>query len=322
MIFFFDSDSYASRLMFYDLKTLENVVETSSIYDIKIPILRWLNKLHVSLELNRLVELPFKRIWGSYSLLEKYKNVSGEKIAVFTNVSIGKISLDYLRELQTDYGFKVVLVGVDSCLDNKLSPLIFTSKFKFDLLYTFDEADSLNYGFRFTNTLYSKREDIVPSAVQSDLFFIGRAKDRLQKLQSIASQCVRDSIKPNFSILINNTDQQPINGVKYIDKVVPYDQVLPQILSSKCLLDIVQEGQDGLTMRVYEAIFYNKKLITNNKSVKKLKYYNPEYIQVVDSLDEINVRWIDEGGFVDYHYQGDYSPIHLIEQIQNDLYQV
>ena len=319
MIFLFDSDSYASQLMFCDLKKSKKVIETSIVYDIENPMLRWFNKLHVSLELNRLVKLPLKKIWGKYSILEKYKNVSGEKIAVFTNVSIGKISLDYLRALQTNYGFKVVLVGVDSCLDKILSPLNFTSKFKFDLVYTFDEADSRNYGFRFTNTLYSKRNDIVPSTLHSDLFFIGRAKDRIQKLQSIASQCVRESIMPNFSILINNKNQQPINGVKYIDQVVPYDQVLPQILSSKCLLDIVQEGQDGLTMRVYEAIFYNKKLITNNKSVKKLKYYNPDYMQVVDSLDEINIRWINEGGSVDYHYQGDYSPIHLIEQIQNDL---
>lgn len=305
--------------MFNDLKKSEDVLETSKLYDIKNPILRFLNKIHVSLEVNHVIHLPFKSIWGKYSILEKFKYAEGVKVAIFTNVSIGKITLDYLKLLQSNYGYKIVLIGVDSCLDKRLSPLLFTNKFNFDMVYTFDESDSKKYGFRFTNTLYSKRNDITPSSKKSDLFFIGRAKDRLAKLQAIAKLCVSNSLNPNFSILISDRKQEQIKGVKYIDKVIPYDKVLPQIISSKCVLDIVQEGQVGLTMRVYEAIFYNKKLITNNQSVKKLRYYRPDYMQVINSLDEIDVNWIKYGGDVDYHYQVDYSPIHLIEQIKKDL---
>lgn len=318
--FLFDSGSYASRLMFYDLLKSEGVIETSRIYSIKNPLIRWFNKVHVSLELNRLIKLPFKSIWGKYCILERFKSLPIEKVAIFTNVSIGKLSLDYLRILQRNYGFKIVLVSVDSCLDKKLSPLLFTSKFNFDAIYTFDESDSKRYGFTFTNYLYSKRDDIIPSSNMSDLFFIGRAKDRLSKLQTIAKLCANKSILPNFSILVNDINQESIKGVKYINKVLPYDEVLSQILSSKCILDIVQDGQNGLTMRTYEAIFYNKKLITNNKAVKRLKYFDPNYIQVVESLNSVDVEWINRGGSVDYQYQGDYSPIHLIEQIKRDLY--
>lgn len=315
-----DSDSYASRLMFHDLMNVENIYETSKMYEISNPILSFFNRIHLSLNLNRIINIPFKDIWNRYCILERYKEYNGIKVIILTNVSLQKISLKYLQKMRNLYNYKIVLVIVDSCLDKLLSPLPYLKKIKFDLVYSFDMNDCLNYGFRYTTNLYSKINDVKPSSKESDLFFIGRAKDRLGILQKIVNQCNKRKLITNFYVL--NAEKKKaikINGITYLKKIMPYSEVLPQIISSKCLLDIVQKGQNGLTMRVFEAIFYNKKLITNNKNIKNLKFYNADYMQIINAIDDIDLDWLHKDIKVDYGYNGDYSPLYFIEQVKNDL---
>ena len=50
----------------------------------------------------------------------------------------------------------------------------------------------------------------------------------------------------------------------------------------KCsiVIDVGQSGQVGLTLRVMEAVFLNKKLITTNISVKSFDFYRSSNIYV------------------------------------------
>lgn len=58
---------------------------------------------------------------------------------------------------------------------------------------------------------------------------------------------------------------------------------------SRAILDIVKEGQVGITKRPMEAILFNKKLITNNKAIEKYDFYCPENIFILgkDSLNNL-----------------------------------
>lgn len=314
----FDSGSSASKLMFADLKKMNNVYETSYIYKINNPILRYINRIHMSLKVSKYISLPLKQIWNKYNYLEQIYNKIDTFILVFTNISIKKVYMPYLLSLKKRKNVKVILVAVDSFVDIELSALPFIKKFDFDLVYSFDRNDCKKYGLEYTESLYSMKLGILPSEKTTDLFFVGRAKDRLSILTNIVKDATNKDIKVDFSILdVNPNKRESIPGITYINKVIPYDKVLPQILASKCLLDIVQEGQSGMTMRIYEAIFYNKKLITNNNNVKNLKYYNPQFIQVIESVYNIDYTFIKNNIKVDYNYTGDYSPInflHIIEQ--------
>ena len=51
----------------------------------------------------------------------------------------------------------------------------------------------------------------------------------------------------------------------------------------------MKNGQEGLTLRVLEALFYSKKLITNNKNIKKYDFYNPNNIFIWGVDDEKNL---------------------------------
>ena len=62
-----------------------------------------------------------------------------------------------------------------------------------------------------------------------------------------------------------------------------YDEVLDIVEQSLCIIDVPKPNQSGLTLRVLEAIFYNKKLITTNKNVVEEEFYNPQNILVWDN---------------------------------------
>ena len=59
--------------------------------------------------------------------------------------------------------------------------------------------------------------------------------------------------------------------------------------------------------------------MTNYKLVKNYKYYNPQYIQVFESPEDIDWDFVKEKKKVDYDYQGEYSPIVFLNKIKRRL---
>lgn len=68
------------------------------------------------------------------------------------------------------------------------------------------------------------------------------------------------------------------------------------------LLDLSQRGQTALTLRAMEAIFFQRKLITNNAEVCKFDFYNPNNILVIDpdNIDKLKIVEFIEGSFQPY----------------------
>ncbi|MEG2341027.1 MAG: LPS biosynthesis protein [Odoribacter sp.] len=57
---------------------------------------------------------------------------------------------------------------------------------------------------------------------------------------------------------------------------------LDKIQKSRCILDIRYPGQKSMSMRVFEAIGANRKLITNNPEIRFYNFYNENNIWVID----------------------------------------
>ena len=77
-----------------------------------------------------------------------------------------------------------------------------------------------------------------------------------------------------------------------------YDKYLELLSESNCILDYNEKGQSGLTLRPMEALFLEKKLITNNKDIKNYDFYNPSNIFI---LGENNIEDIKE--FINKPYE-------------------
>ncbi len=95
----------------------------------------------------------------------------------------------------------------------------------------------------------------------------------------------------------------------------PYRNIIAEVKRSNCLLEVVREFQDDPSYRYYEAVCYNKKLLTNNKRIVNFPFYNPEYIHVFEKPEDIDWDWVKERIPIDYGYDGRFSPSHLFDEV-------
>ena len=161
------------------------------------------------------------------------------------------------------------------------------------------------------------RNDSIP---KSDVFFAGRAKNRLSMLiecydhlTSIGQQCL-------FFILdAPVTEKKVRKGIIYANEPMSYRTMLEYIINSKCILDINQEGAIGFTSRFLEAIIYNKLLLTNTPSVRFHSLYNEKFIKVFNNTKEIKSSFFQQADSVDYNYNGEFSPISFLDTLNSAL---
>ena len=66
-------------------------------------------------------------------------------------------------------------------------------------------------------------------------------------------------------------------------KSLSHKEILNYFARALCIIDFPSSFQTGLTMRTFETLAAGKKLITTNKYITNEPFYNPEYIQVIDT---------------------------------------
>ena len=106
---------------------------------------------------------------------------------------------------------------------------------------------------------------------------MGRPKTRKKDIVDLEKKLKEEGIQTNFKIIENEKDY------------VSYDEYLKMIAESKCILDYNQEGQVGLSLRPMEALFLERKLITNNTDIKNYDFYNHDNVFILgeDNINEI-----------------------------------
>lgn len=143
--------------------------------------------------------------------------------------------------------------------------------------WTFDQEDAEKYNMKLNTQFYFYFEDISTKS-KYDVTFIGSDKGRYEQISAINDWLIRNNFLSNIKIL-NRKAKRPLEYKKFLD----YDYVLSINRQSKCLLEIVQDTQVGLTLRTLEAMFLNKKLITNNKKIMEYSFFNENNIFILDN---------------------------------------
>lgn len=160
--------------------------------------------------------------------------------------------------------------------------------------WSFDEKDCQNRGFNFLNTFYCFSGDDSSLEEYMDVFFIGVDKGRYEYISKIRDQLIAKGIGCNFFfvkekwIFLSLQEIYKRRNRKY-SQYMPYDKLIQNVKQSRALLDINQKEQSGLSQRPLEALFYNKKLITNNDHIREMDFYDENNIYIIknESLDGI-----------------------------------
>ncbi|HAO07588.1 MAG TPA: hypothetical protein DCQ50_11470 [Chryseobacterium sp.] len=154
----------------------------------------------------------------------------------------------------------------------------------FDTFFVFDSNDVKKYAnVQHINNFYF---DYLHSeeAIQQDVFFVGTfMRDRINELLQLSLIFKKIGLTNSINIICNKSKYYkkyagfPVHfkksGMNFKDSILNTQQ-------SNVILDFQNSMHNGVSFRVFEAVGYQKKLITNNPLVKNYDFYNPNNIFV------------------------------------------
>ena len=136
---------------------------------------------------------------------------------------------------------------------------------------------------------------------------MGRYLEVYKRLSSEGLKC---------DFYVTSVDKKNVvhNSGIVFNKWLPYEQIVYKCCHTRCILDIIQPGQDGETYRQGEAVAYGVKLLTNYENVTSERYYRPDQIKVFSKADDIDIKFIKQDYDVDqFPYDGCLSPYMRLE---------
>lgn len=190
-----------------------------------------------------------------------------------------------------------------------------------DTIMTFDPHDADRNNWIYTGLCnYSKHK--LPAAhklskPQFDIVYAGsimgpRGKKLLNLLNYFNANDVNcQFICPVFRNLCFESGVP--KGLQLLPKRISYQKVLEKTIGANCILEVLQDGQAGASLRYCEAVCYNKKLLTTNTEITNYPFYNSRYMKVFSDCSDIDLEWVRKVESVDYGYRDEFSPIHLFD---------
>lgn len=224
------------------------------------------------------LNIPFANIW--YNDWKKDIN-KYDLIILFDSVLDIKV-IDYIRNKIKEKRF---IFWYWNPVENSINPNLISENLCEK--WSFDLVDCKKYNLRYNKTFYFNDYNYKKSNEIYDVFFVGRDKGRLEYLLKLEKEFNDKNIITYFYIATE--EKYSINKKKLKRPTLSYEEVLDYISKSKAILEILQKGQSGASLRTMEAIFYEKKLITNNKNIINYDFYCKENIFILekDNIEEL-----------------------------------
>jgi hypothetical protein len=145
-------------------------------------------------------------------------------------------------------------------------------------IWSFDEADCTKYSMHHNNQYYFKKLKGFNNSERYDLVFVGSDKGRAEDIFSLSQRFATLGLKCYFHVVPSAPSKK---AKPTFQARISYRNILDLISQSKAILDYVSQGQHGLTLRPLEALFFKKKLITNDKSIISRDFYNKKNVFVL-----------------------------------------
>lgn len=144
--------------------------------------------------------------------------------------------------------------------------------------WTFDCADAQKYHIKYANSFYFEELALMVNECKYDVSFVGLNKGRKPLLKIIENKLHQIGYSTFFHIVEKRRLFKRNNRMSYQEV-----RHLAQI--SKSILEVQKPNQNGLSLRALEALFFGKKLITNNTSIREYSFYNQNNIFCFEDLN-------------------------------------
>jgi len=285
-------------------------------------ILKKIRRVHFANPANHRFWLPLKCLWDGTNTL-RFEDLDPKKRNYIIFQTGIKISAHYIERLKRERNACIVLYMPDNfrtmkIAQNKDEFLRFCRHYHVDQVYSFDKKDCEEFGAEFFD-FYSMLPDKVPQKKLEDgkprILYVGgcRSKERLNTLHALYDN-LKDKAHCTFYLNGVEPTDASRNGIVY-NHPLTYAEVIGLVLQHDIIVELMNGAQAGNTLRLKEAVCYNKCLLTNNLTVKDSPYYHADFMQVFKKVNDIDLSRFTMD--VDYKYNGEFSPCKLMERIIN-----
>ena len=165
-------------------------------------------------------------------------------------------------------------------------------------VYCFDYDFSVKNNIGYIHQFYFKNLIPEQSSEQVDVFYVGRDKGRFNFLDKLINVFKQTNLTYKIFLYKDNLNEFCDSNI-ITNKFMDYNEVISRVCSSKAIIEINLEAQTGITLRALEALYFKKKLITNNENIMNFNFYKPENIFIVgkDDINKlyefVNSKWCD-----------------------------
>ncbi|GGZ74373.1 hypothetical protein [Algibacter mikhailovii] len=161
----------------------------------------------------------------------------------------------------------------------------------FDQVFSFENKDCKNYGFKkINNFIYTEIDFSTNNSAKYEVFNISSIDKRKKSVVLFSNYFNLKNI--SYKIILYSTKPTDYFNNTKIDIIYkPYTilEMLDYLKQCKIVLDLQRPKQQGLSFRVFESLAYGKKLITINRDIVNYDFYKPENIHVIKDMNNISI---------------------------------
>lgn len=284
------------RLLFRDVESRRNfryIDDPVRVY-CKNEITKFLYLVCKHPRINKLFGNIVSHMWEEY-YVPKLDNF-GEKVCFIFFMRWLKPSNRFIFEkIKSTYPKAKIVIYFEDLYSTGVNSLDYSIINDFsDLVISYDQEDASRHGFEYHPTFMTTLNEVDAKNIQAknDVSYIGAAKHRYDEIVKAYDIMTEMGHSCDFIVSRLLKGQKKFNGIHYISYLIPYTEYLKRTLHSKYILELMQDGASGYTLRTWEAILYHKALITNNKAILKAPFYNPEqfiYFENVEDLRQLKI---------------------------------
>ncbi len=174
---------------------------------------------------------------------------------------------------------KYICYLYDSCSRFKIDNLLIDV---FDTIYSFDLEDVKKYNFKkITNFIYNEKVEIKKNFLNR-VFLIISLDERINFVVKFIDLLNNLGIENNV-IVVGSKKPKILNSkINFLTEKLSHNVVKKTMSESEYFLDIVRKNHNGLSFRIFEALAFQRKIITTNQNIKLYDFYNPKNILVLD----------------------------------------
>ncbi len=287
-------------------------------------LLETIMRVWFSDRLNVVFNMPFKTFFIRRIIRKIIKESHGDPI-IFLVTKGNKLGLNnefirIIKEEPVNITKVFWLQDILSATNNHVALQEFIEN-NYDYVITYDPEESRRYGYPFIENPYSRiKINYKSNDIKWDIIYVGNAKiekdpHRYESIIAAYKYFCEHNLRVMF--YINGVPKEKMidsDSIVY-NKWLDYSQIVNLVIQSNAILDIAQINESGTTLRMFEAITYNKKLVFNNVLLKDNPLYDNRFMLYYDEISDVDTNYLLDSCDVDYGSYEEIVPQHFFDNL-------